>query len=246
MVAVSIYTDGACTNNGKVGARASWAYYYPDNKSLSNSGRVPNEDLQTNQRGELMAISEAVKSAELNYNVHETSLTIFTDSTYSKNCLTIWISNWIKNKWKTSQGGDVSHRDIIEDTVNRLSRFMSFTITYVKAHTGENDNNSIVDKMATQVLEKTERIITSNKEIAIEGLPLEIMGPPVYEDDLVAWCLENFKLLDKKSLSTALLTSLTKTLKKKGYIIEKQRLHRTILYRLKTDGLIKEVVVNKQ
>jgi ribonuclease HI len=243
---VGIYTDGACTNNGKVGARASWAYYYPDNKSLSNSGRVPDEDPQTNQRGELMAINEAVKSAELNYNPQETSLTIFTDSTYSKNCLTIWISNWIKNKWKTSQGGDVSHRDIIEDTVNRLSRFMSFTITYVKAHTGENDNNSIVDKMATQVLEGKEKVVTSNKEVAIEGLPLQLMGPPIYEQDLVRWCLENIELLDKKSLESALLSSLTKTLKKKGYIIEKQRLHRTTLYRLKTDTLIKEVVINKQ
>jgi ribonuclease HI len=246
---VGIFTDGACSKNGKVGARASWAFYFPDHKSFSNAGRVPDDQPQTNQRGELMAIYEAIKTAELNFPSALTDLKIYTDSMYSKNCLTTWISNWVRNNWKTSQGGDVIHRDLIEETVNMLSKFKSFNITYVKAHTGDDDensrNNDIVDKMATRVLDDTPvKVVKSNKEEAIEGLPLKIMGPPVYEHDLTKWCLDNLDSLDKSYLNAAILSALSKTLKKKGFVMEKQRLHRSILYRIKTDnGLINEDVV---
>jgi hypothetical protein len=45
-----------------------------------------------------------------------------------------------------------------------------------------------------------------------------------------------------------LLSALSKTVKKKGFEVEKQRLHRSVLYRLKTDtGLVKEgVVITKE
>ena len=196
-----------------------------------------------------MAINEAIKSAHLNFPSAEIDLKIYTDSMYSKNCLTTWISNWVRNNWKTSQGGDVIHRDLIEEAVNTLSRFKSFNITYVKAHTGDDDensrNNDIVDKMATRVLDDTPvKVVKSNKEEAIEGLPLKIMGPPVYEHDLTKWCLDNLDSLDKSCLNAAILSALTKTLKKKGFVMEKQRLHRSILYRIKTDnGLINEDIV---
>jgi ribonuclease HI len=62
---VEIYTDGACSKNGKKGAQASWAFYFPEHKSISNAQRIPEGQTQTNQRGELMAISEAVKAAEV-------------------------------------------------------------------------------------------------------------------------------------------------------------------------------------
>lgn len=196
-----------------------------------------------------MAIYEAIKTAELNFPSALTDLKIYTDSMYSKNCLTTWISNWVRNNWKTSQGGDVIHRDLIEETVNMLSKFNSFNITYVKAHTGDDDensrNNDIVDKMATRVLDDTPvKVVKSNKEEAIEGLPLKIMGPPVYEHDLTKWCLDNLDSLDKSYLNAAILSALSKTLKKKGFVMEKQRLHRSLLYRIKTDnGLINEDVV---
>jgi hypothetical protein len=50
----------------------------------------------------------------------------------------------------------VKHRDIIEDAVNRLPCFKSYCISYVPAHTGNDDelskNNEIVDRMAVAVL----------------------------------------------------------------------------------------------
>ena len=244
---VDIYTDGACLKNGKEGAQASWAFYLPEHKSISNAGKVPAEDVQTNQRGELMAISEAIKAAEIAFPFLETNLKIYTDSVYSKNCLTLWITAWIRNNWRTTQGGDVMHRDLIESTSNRLSKFKSFNITYVKAHTAGTDeqsrNNHIVDRMAVDVLKMPEETITQCSEKVFEDCPLQLMGPPVEEVDLINWCYENMEKLDTIELRKSLISVLTKTLKKKGYDVEKQRLHRTNLYRLKTEsGLIKSQV----
>ena len=245
---VEVYTDGACSKNGQKQAQAAWAFYFPANKSLSKADRVPADNLQTNQRAELMAISEAVKTAETAFDVLDTELKIYTDSTYSKNCLTVWLPSWVRNNWKTSQGGDVQHRDIIEDTSNRLSRFKSFNITYVKAHTGGGDeqsqNNHIVDRMAVRVLnpeEEEAKEITSNKEEPFKDCPLKLMGPPVSENEILNWCSDNLSKLDRDAWNSAIMSAFSKTMKKKGFEVVKQRLHRTNLYRLKTEsGLIKE------
>ena len=249
---IEVYTDGACSKNGKSGAKASWAFYFPDHKDKSNAGRVPETDNQTNQRAELMAITEAVKASE-SFPVNEIDLKIFTDSKYSKDCLTTWLPAWTRNNWKTSQGEDVKHRDLIEDVTIRLSKFKSFGIVHVKAHTGGEDEqsryNHIVDRMATQILNPEQsKEITSNTEEPVSDLPLKLMGPPVYESELITWCHANLDKLDKDSLNSALLTALSKTVKKKGFEMVKQRLHRSVLYRLKTDsGLIKEdVTITKE
>jgi ribonuclease HI len=250
---VEVYTDGACSKNGKKGARASWAFYLSEHSNLSNSGRVPENETQTNQRGELMAISEAVKALELSFPASETDVKIYSDSMYSKNCLTNWLPAWVRNNWKTSQGGDVIHRDLIEDTVTRLSRFKSYNITYVKAHTGGTDelsrNNHIVDRMASAVLNPDEKKeITTNSQEALEGCPLKLMGPPISETELVEWCLTNLNKLDQNEVNKAIVSAFSKTVKGKGFEVEKQRLHRSTLYRLKTDsGLIKtSVIVTKE
>jgi len=243
---VEIYTDGACSKNGQKNSRAAWAFYMPDHKAISNAGRVPDTESQTNQRGELMGISEAVKAAEISFPADETDLKIYTDSMYSKNCLTTWLGSWMKNNWKTSQGGDVIHRDLIEGTATKLSKFKSFNIIHVKAHTGSDDeqsrNNHIVDRMATQIIHPEEvKEVVSNTEQVFEDCPLKLMGPPIDENVLLSWCMANLSLLNQPELHKAVLSAFSKTVKLKGFEVEKQRLHRTNVYRLKTEsGLVKE------
>lgn len=241
---VRIFTDGACQGNGRTGAKASYACWFPDNKELSCSGRVPEDEQQTNQRGELMAIHRGVKVLSEKMDPSEIDVKIFTDSTYSKNSLTVWLPLWINNGWKTSTGKDVCHRDLIEETSNILIKFKSYTISYVAAHTGKNDelsrNNHIVDRMAVEVLEpvkETKIIVDSNDKVPFEGCPITLMGPPVAEDKLTKWCREHLDSLDQDLLNSALLSALSKTLKKKGFELEKQKLYRSNIYRL-TSGLI--------
>jgi ribonuclease HI len=194
-----------------------------------------------------MGIYEAIKIAEEKFPCDDTELTIYTDSMYSKNCLTQWVIGWQANKWKTGAGEPVKHRDIIEDAVNRLPRFKSYCITYVPAHTGNNDDlskqNEVVDRMAVAVLnpEVAEvKLVHTNQAKPIEGLPIDLMGPPVSGRVLTEWCRDHLESLDRDDLDTALLAVLTKTLKKAGFTLEKQRLHKTAVYRLLANNLIAE------
>lgn len=235
---VRVFTDGGCMNNGKKGARASYAFWLPEHTSLSDSKRVPDDQPQTNNRGELLGILEGIKSVQTNLAASEIDLQIYTDSQYSKNCLTIWIQGWIQRGWKTADGKDVSNRDLIEDASMRLTKFKSYTISYVAAHTGKDDdlsrNNNIVDRMASKILNPEEevKIVTSNTQKLFEGFPVELMGPAISESTLLEWCHSNLNKLDKAALNTAIISALTKTAKKNGFNLEKQKLHRTSMYRL--------------
>jgi ribonuclease HI len=202
---------------------------------------------QTNQRGELLAIHQAVNIALEEFPDDNTELHIYTDSMYSKNCLTVWLPGWIQNNWNTSQGKPVVHRDLIEETTKLLAKFRSYIISYVPAHTGGSDeeskHNEKVDRMAVAVLNPEiadVKIIHTNTQVAIEGLPITLMGPPVGSSVLAKWCRENLDKLDQDTLDSALLTVLAKTLRKNGYELEKQRLHRNNLYRLCANNLITE------
>jgi ribonuclease HI len=86
-----VFTDGACSHNGRPGAKAGYAVWFPDAKDLSESARVPATEAQTNQRAELSAIHRAIVILDAN-GYHGEDIKIYTDSEYSINCLTKWIS----------------------------------------------------------------------------------------------------------------------------------------------------------
>lgn len=252
---IRVFTDGACKSNGKAAAQAAYAGYFPDHNDWSFAIKMPDSELQTNQRAELKAIHDSVKVAYENCTAQsETSLHIYTDSSYSKNCLTTWLPSWLKNKWKTAEGHDVKHRDLIEATSILLPKFKDYTITYVKAHTGKDDelsvNNDIVDKMATGVLlnERFEVKKVSTTEFVLPDLPLSMMGPPLEDAKVVEWCKTHLHLLDQSALKTGLFMAFQKTIKKNGYDIELQRVNKTRVVRLiSKSSVIKEgVTIIKQ
>lgn len=235
---IRVFTDGACKSNGKANAQAAYAGWFPDNPDWSFSTKMPANELQTNQRAELKAIHDSIVvshtrcGAPAEYGLH-----IFTDSSYSKNCLTIWLSSWLRNKWKTAEGKDVMHRDLIEPASKLLSSFKEYTITYVKAHTGNSDelskNNDIVDKMAVAVLTDIVSVKTiSTTDEIFKDLPLSMMGPPIEETRITEWCKTHLDLLDKTALKSALFSVFQKTIRKNGYAIELQRINKTRVVRL--------------
>ena len=238
---VQVYTDGACTNNGRKGARASYAFYFPDHPSLSKADRVPETDPQTNNRGELMAIQKCIDAAVEAFDASDVQLEVYTDSEYSKNCLTKWVPGWIKKNWMTSSGTPVLNRDLIESISGKLIQFQSYCIIYVKAHTGGEDecskNNHVVDRMAVAVLDGStpSALPAAPARIPakdIEGCPLTLMGPPISDTTLVQWCRDNMDRLDTDAFNVALMAGFTKLAKKNGCEVVKQKLHRTTLYRL--------------
>lgn len=250
---IKVFTDGACSKNGQETAKASYAFWIPEHKQLSKADRVPDDQPQTNNRGELLAIYEAVKCVYEKFPAEQVDLHVYTDSMYAKNCLTVWLPGFIERNWKTtgykgsSGGNDVKNRDIIEETTKLFPKFKSYILTYVPAHTGGDDelskNNEIVDRMAVAVLNPevaTVKIVHTNTQKPIEGFPVEIMGAPVAEGVLIQWCRNHLDKLDEDLLNVALLQVAVKTLKKNGFNLEKHRLHRSAVYRLTANNLIAE------
>jgi ribonuclease HI len=246
-----VFTDGACTQNGKQGARASYACWFPDQPDWSVASTVPVDQAQTNQRGELLAIQTAVNVALARCGTPaETTLQIYTDSMYSKNCLTTWLPSWLKNDWKTSDGKPVSHRDIIEDVSMKLPRFQQYIFTHVRAHTGKQDelsrHNAEADRLAVQALHvpssapSTPKVVSTTTTL-FPDLPLAMMGPPIEDKLLAKWCETHLHLLDPAAVKSALLMAFQKTIHKNGYDLEKQRLSKSTLIRLiARSQLIKE------
>lgn len=83
---VQVYTDGACSSNGRQGARAGIGVYWGDGHSLNTAEPVSGR--ATNNCGEIQAATHAVKQALQN---GVTKLVINTDSQFLINSVTKWM-----------------------------------------------------------------------------------------------------------------------------------------------------------
>ena len=143
---IIVYTDGACQKAG-----CGYGVYFP-NKELRNLSRKFTKEPLTNQRAELYAIYKALNKICRYYTFNK--IKIYSDSEYSIKSLTIWIKNWKKNNWKTSNKKPVMNVDIITKIDKILGKHIGkISFTHVRAHTGKTDEHSLgnakADKLAT-------------------------------------------------------------------------------------------------
>ena len=136
-----IYTDGACSGNPGPGG---WGAIIIDEKKnqISLSGK---EKSTTNNRMELMAPIMALKKIR-----RSSEIVIYTDSTYLKNGITIWIKNWEKNGWKNANKKPVKNKDLWVE-LNKATKKKLIFWKWVKAHAG-NKYNELADKLATEAI----------------------------------------------------------------------------------------------
>lgn len=133
---ITIYTDGACSKNPGPGG---WgAILIVQGKELEMSG---SEKDTTNNRMEMMA---AIKGLELLPS--HSQVTLFTDSQYLKNGITLWIKGWKKNGWKTADKNPVKNQDLWM-ALDALLVNKEVEWKWVKAHNG-NPFNERVDGLA--------------------------------------------------------------------------------------------------
>lgn len=102
---MTVYTDGACKNNGRNGAKAGVGVYWgpndPNNVSARLSGRA------TNNRAEIHAAIKAITQAK---SLGCECLTIKTDSMFMMNSIQHWIHKWKRNNWQTQDKKDVKNK----------------------------------------------------------------------------------------------------------------------------------------
>jgi len=137
-----IYTDGACSGNPGPGG---WGAIIIDEKEnqINLSGK---EKSTTNNRMEIMAPIMALEKIR-----KSSEIVIYTDSTYLKNGITIWIRNWEKNGWKSTNKKPVKNKDLWV-TLNKLTEKKAIIWKWVKAHAG-NKFNELADKLATEAID---------------------------------------------------------------------------------------------
>ena len=124
---INVYTDGACSNNGKPDARAGFGIWFgegdPRNTSESFTGT------QTNNRAELLAIIKALTILRDEIEQGQPVM-IYSDSSYSIRCCTTYGEKMAKKGWK-NKGNDIPNRIIWRWSSSRVSRMIKFCVSSI-------------------------------------------------------------------------------------------------------------------
>jgi ribonuclease HI len=138
-----IYTDGACSGNPGPGG---WAVIILVNNEIKEMF-FGSEKNTTNNQMELLAPIKAIQKFK-----KKSEISIFTDSTYVRDGITIWIKQWEQNGWKTASKKPVKNKELWKKLKN-LSSKHSIKWIWVKGHAQDKYNN-LVDELAQGAIKK--------------------------------------------------------------------------------------------
>uniref|UniRef100_A0A7E4VBB0 Ribonuclease H1 n=1 Tax=Panagrellus redivivus TaxID=6233 RepID=A0A7E4VBB0_PANRE len=140
-----VYTDGACSGNGRNGAIAGYGVYWgdghPDN--VSKPLIVGPGQAHTNNRAEYQAVIEAVTQAK---QKGLRKLLVRTDSNLLIKSMTQYLPGWKKKGWKLANGEDVKNQDLLKE-IDALQKDVEIIFEHVPGHAGIH-GNEMADKFA--------------------------------------------------------------------------------------------------
>lgn len=159
---ITIYTDGACSDNPGPGG---WAAVFNEANECTTISDC--DTSTTNNRMELMAV---IKSYERIINEYDSNyiFELYTDSAYVANAIRCgWLYKWQKNGWKTSKGDMVKNKDLWETFIELNNNIKDLGIRVltikIKGHSG-NVFNELVDKLAKEQSIKAKKELTNNEK----------------------------------------------------------------------------------
>ena len=143
--ALVVYTDGACSGNPGPGG---WAWALAPSGERTGSG---GETRTTNQRMELTAAFEALKTNAPIAAAETKRLIIVSDSTYVVNCFKDrWWVKWKANGWRNAKKEPVANDDLWKPFIEfyeSLPTAQRPDFQWVKGHSGD-PMNDLVDQIA--------------------------------------------------------------------------------------------------
>jgi ribonuclease HI len=149
-----VYTDGACSNNGKEGASAGIGVYFGDGDPRNISRRV--EGKQTNNVAELMAIIAAFDVIKDDL-IGGKSVAIVSDSEYAIRCCGSYGSRLAGEGWRTA----IPNKELVRK-VWEYSQGVNIQFIHIRAHTGLTDEHSLGNDGADRL---------ANMAIGLESCP---------------------------------------------------------------------------
>lgn len=126
---VTVYTDGGCTGNPGPGGWAAVLMYGERRKEISGGSPAT-----TNNRMELQAAIEALAALK-----QPCEVTLYSDSEYLRNGITVWIKGWKRVGWKSKQKKGIKNVDLWR-RLDDLASGHRVEWKWLKGHAGHEHN----------------------------------------------------------------------------------------------------------
>ena len=138
---IFVYTDGACSNNGRPTAKAGIGIYFGKNDKRNISKRVKGK--QSNNTAELTAIIDVFKvlKSEIEKGQH---VAIYSDSQYSIKCATSYGRKMESIDWKNN----FPNKELVKIIYNLFKNNKKVKLFHIKAHSGKQDKHSLGNEQA--------------------------------------------------------------------------------------------------
>ena len=177
---ITVFTDGACSNNGKPNAKAGIGVYFRENDERNVSKRVKGK--QSNNTAELSAVIEVFSVLKKEIN-EKRNVIIYSDSEYVIKCCTSYGEKCEKNNWK-KKNGEIPNVELVRKVYSLYKQFDNVKLEWIRAHTNKNDTlskgNEWADKLANLSIEeeccpysKIDNIIDNSSDKIYINVPFE-------------------------------------------------------------------------
>ena len=130
-----VYTDGACSNNGKDNAKAGIGIFFGIDDKRNVSKNIDGK--QTNNTAELTAIIETFNIIK-NDIKNNKRIIIFSDSMYAIRCVTSYGEKCYKKNWEV----DIPNKELVKIAYELYKDILNIQLVYIKAHTNKSDIHS--------------------------------------------------------------------------------------------------------
>lgn len=139
-----IYTDGACSNNGKLEAKAGIGIYFGMNDKRNVSKRIDGK--QTNNTAELKAVIEVYPLIENDVKCGK-KIAIMTDSQYVIQCVTSYGEKCHKKEWTAN----IPNKELVKTAYQMYKDVKNIVFIHVKAHSNNQDIHSVGNENADKL-----------------------------------------------------------------------------------------------
>lgn len=143
---IIVYTDGACSSNGKTNAKAGIGVYFgPDDpRNIS----APVQGKQSNNTAELGALIKAYQVVQVQIS-QGAKVAFFTDSVYGLWCLTTYGSKCAQTKWTKS----IPNKELVKEAYELFGSNSNpnIKLIHVRSHTGAQDPHSLANEQADRL-----------------------------------------------------------------------------------------------
>lgn len=148
-----VFTDGACSSNGKACAKGGYSTVWPSHPEYDGGWKLEDGFTPTNNRAEFMGLIKSFEIADLIDPEKKRILDVYTDSMFMIHCITKWIDGWKRNGFKKADGKPVLNQDLLVQ-IDKLRFSRRLVLNHVRAHTKNTDwktiNNAKADELARQ------------------------------------------------------------------------------------------------